>query len=152
VSNLASLEKSNEDLPLHLALIISPQQQQEEEAPVLIGFSSLAKVVDPALPGSVFIENVIVDPAQRSKGYGRVLMEKTEQVARKLGYTVSYLSTTDKEMFYAHVGYEVCPPVTTGLGTPTLLSADRMNGIMHLFGNSGGGAKVIKNGFFFVER
>eukprot|EP00026_Physarum_polycephalum_P014182 Phypoly_transcript_14668.p1 GENE.Phypoly_transcript_14668~~Phypoly_transcript_14668.p1 ORF type:complete len:322 (+),score=53.42 Phypoly_transcript_14668:35-967(+) len=118
---------------------------QELQSTILFGCSSLAKVVDPTISNSVLIENVLVDPEKRAKGYGRTLMEKTESVAVKLGYTTAYLSTTDKEQFYAHLGYELCDPVTTGSGAETLLSADRMSGIMHLFGSSAmkKGPKVV---------
>ena len=66
---IASLEKSSEGLPLHLALVSDQDAQevtgetqltaQERQFTTLLGCSSLAKVVDPNLSNSVLIENGI---------------------------------------------------------------------------------------------
>eukprot|EP01112_Ceratiomyxa_fruticulosa_P010481 TRINITY_DN2778_c0_g3_i2.p1 TRINITY_DN2778_c0_g3~~TRINITY_DN2778_c0_g3_i2.p1 ORF type:complete len:126 (-),score=29.62 TRINITY_DN2778_c0_g3_i2:275-652(-) len=51
------------------------------------------------------------------------------------GFTRSYLSTLDKQDFYSHLGYSVCAPIVfSGPASSKLLSSDRMDGILHIFG------------------
>eukprot|EP01104_Vermistella_antarctica_P006732 TRINITY_DN17439_c0_g1_i1.p1 TRINITY_DN17439_c0_g1~~TRINITY_DN17439_c0_g1_i1.p1 ORF type:complete len:275 (-),score=30.02 TRINITY_DN17439_c0_g1_i1:88-912(-) len=60
------------------------------------------------------ITSVIVDGALRGMGYGKQVMLSTEQYAQSvLGIDVLYLSTKDKQSFYAHLGYVECGPVTS---------------------------------------
>lgn len=55
------------------------------------------------------VENVVVDEAARGGGFGRVLMEHAESVARERGcYKVSFTSNakrTDAHGFYEHLGF-----------------------------------------------
>ncbi|XP_074645026.1 uncharacterized protein LOC141901590 [Tubulanus polymorphus] len=67
---------------------------------------------------------VVVRKSERGKGYGRVLMNMTEQHAVMLNFTSCYLTTHDKQNFYQHLGYEFCQPVVS-LGNSSHLIADK---------------------------
>lgn len=109
--------------------------------------------------GSLFVESVVVSEAERGKGYGRTLMEKTERYARSRGFKRLCLTTHDKQHFYAHLGYVLSTPVqnagamTAFIPMETLLRFSRMPSEetsvqtqtkMHAQGNrdSGGGCAV----------
>lgn len=70
--------------------------------------------------------------AERGKGYGRTLMEKTELYARSRGFKRLCLTTHDKQNFYAHLGYVLSTPVqnagamTAFIPMETLLRFSRM--------------------------
>lgn len=70
--------------------------------------------------------------AERGKGYGRTLMEKTERYARSRGFKRLCLTTHDKQHFYAHLGYVLSTPVqnagamTAFIPMETLLRFSRM--------------------------
>jgi len=127
-SRLASLSHSCDDLPTHFAFVST-------ELTNVVGFASLCRVADP-LSQSILIENVIIENQSRSKGYGKRLMEATEAYAKKMGFNLAYLSTTDKESFYSRLGYQICDPVTVISANSSLMSEDRLTGLMHLFGGS----------------
>jgi N-acetylglutamate synthase-like GNAT family acetyltransferase len=74
-----------------------------------IGYSRLSGVI--GIPDAVLVESVVVAGQWRGKGLGRLLMEKTHDYARQKGFATIYLSTHDKQKFYAHLGYEFCTPV-----------------------------------------
>ncbi len=44
-----------------------------------------------------------------------------------LGYTTVYLTTHDKQDFYAHVGYTYCDPVVSLGSASSLLSSDQVS-------------------------
>ena len=76
----------------------------------VLGHSRIAFL--PRVDRAVWIESVVVRFDLRGKGYGRVLMNKTEEYARQLGFTSAYLSTHDQQGFYYKLGYEFCAPVS----------------------------------------
>ncbi|XP_052272784.1 N-alpha-acetyltransferase 80-like [Dreissena polymorpha] len=103
-----ALEKSRDEYPVNLVLI---EQAGTSEA-FVVGHSRLA-LVQGQTDKSCFLESVVIRKRLRGKGLGRILMEKTEQFAEKEGFKVIYLTTHDKEEFYAHLGYEKSQPVVS---------------------------------------
>ncbi|KZS15147.1 N-acetyltransferase 6 [Daphnia magna] len=71
---------------------------------------------NPNLPISlIMVSNtttVLINPANRGKGFGKLLMEECEKLAVKLGFSTAVLSTHDKQQFYQKLGYEFCQPVS----------------------------------------
>ena len=57
----------------------------------------------------LYIDILYVEGAHRGKGYGRLLLDKAESEARKLGGYMSHLDTFDWQAkeFYEHLGYDV---------------------------------------------
>jgi len=45
----------------------------------------------------------------RGKGYGKLLMKKSEEHVRLMGFEEMYLFTYDRQTFYENIGYIVCP-------------------------------------------
>ncbi|EFO23052.1 acetyltransferase [Loa loa] len=60
---------------------------------------------------SCWIESVIINNDLRGKGLGRWLMAQLENEARKFGFRKAYLSSENKQAFYAKCGYSACEPV-----------------------------------------
>ena len=63
---------------------------------------------------------VIISPSLRGNGLGRMLMTGCESFAAKKGFHIIYLSTHDKEKFYAFLGYELCEAIHFYGGRPSL--------------------------------
>ncbi|CAG5136896.1 unnamed protein product [Candidula unifasciata] len=98
------LSKSCDQLPVCLAFI-----QQDGSQTEVLGFSKLSAVQ--GIPNACLVESVIVREMDRGRGLGKVLMNLTEDYARRLGMRNVYLNTIDKEGFYARIGYVRCSPV-----------------------------------------
>uniref|UniRef100_A0A3Q2ZJE8 N-alpha-acetyltransferase 80, NatH catalytic subunit n=1 Tax=Kryptolebias marmoratus TaxID=37003 RepID=A0A3Q2ZJE8_KRYMA len=99
-----SLQKSCNDFPVCLVLLLGHRGAER-----LLGHVRLSRVV--GLSGSLFVESVVVSREERGKGYGRTLMEETERYAKRRGFKRLWLTTHDKQHFYAHLGYVLSVPV-----------------------------------------
>ncbi|CAG9534545.1 unnamed protein product [Cercopithifilaria johnstoni] len=75
----------------------------------LIGHARLCPL--PAVLQSCWIESVIINSSLRGKGLGCWLMAQLEDEARKFGFRKAYLSSKNKQRFYAKCGYSTCGPV-----------------------------------------
>ncbi|KAG9270917.1 N-acetyltransferase 6-like isoform X4 [Astyanax mexicanus] len=98
-ARLHGLRQSSNSYPVNLVLL------QGEE---LIGHARLSRVLGSR---SLLVESVVVQPGLRGRGYGRSLMEGVEHYARGRGSTRLYLTTHDKQHFYAHLGFVPSRPV-----------------------------------------
>lgn len=107
-ARLHSLEKSRDSFPVCLILLGNGEDGKQH----VIGHSMLSVVRGQSVP-SCLVESVVVRKSLRGKGYGRIVMQKTEEFAAGKGYKVMYLTTHDKQKFYEHLGYEYCSPVVT---------------------------------------
>ncbi|XP_033922398.1 N-alpha-acetyltransferase 80 [Melopsittacus undulatus] len=106
-SRLHTLQRSSDSFPTCLLLLRS---QGSAEGPCqLVGHVRLSRVA--TRPHSLFVESVVVARALRGQGYGRKLMEATEQWARARGFGCLHLTTHDKQHFYAHLGFVLGEPV-----------------------------------------
>ncbi|XP_034027654.1 N-alpha-acetyltransferase 80 [Thalassophryne amazonica] len=120
-----SLQKSCSEFPVCLVLL-----RRHGEMEQLLGHARLSRVVGRS--SSLFLESVVVSKAERGKGHGRTLMEKTERYAKNRGFKRLYLTTHDKQHFYAHLGYVLSTPVqnagamTTFVPMEFLLKFSRM--------------------------
>ena len=101
-----SLTMSCDELPTCLGLV-----RYNEKSNEAIGHARIAFL--PNIDRAVWIESVVIHHDLRGKGYGRILMTRTENYAKSLGFTSAYLSTHDQQVFYGKLGYEFCKPVTT---------------------------------------
>ncbi|XP_077409348.1 N-alpha-acetyltransferase 80 [Vanacampus margaritifer] len=99
-----SLQKSCPDFPICLVLLQGPKDAEK-----MLGHARLSRVVGRG--DALFVESVVVSKAERGKGYGRTLMEKTERYAKRRGFKRLCLTTHDKQHFYAHLGYTLSTPV-----------------------------------------
>jgi len=59
-----------------------------------------------------WLASVYVDPAQRSRGVGRALVQRVMQAARDLNIPTLYLFTLDREAYYASLGWETIERTT----------------------------------------
>ncbi|XP_060786852.1 N-alpha-acetyltransferase 80 [Neoarius graeffei] len=98
-ARLHSLRQSRDSYPACLVLL-------EDE--MLIGHARVSRVLGSR---SAFVESVVVRDELRGRGYGRALMEGVERYARTRGFSRLYLTTHDKQYFYAHLGYVLSWPV-----------------------------------------
>ncbi|XP_039214628.1 N-alpha-acetyltransferase 80 [Crotalus tigris] len=115
-SRIHSLQKSSDNFPMCLVLIRTLRLMEEtgegktsNTQCQLLGHARLSRVVGQS--NSLFVETVVVAKALRGKGYGRKLMEAVENFAKAHGYHHLYLTTHDKQHFYAHLGYSLSKPV-----------------------------------------
>ncbi|KAG7226968.1 hypothetical protein INR49_022286 [Caranx melampygus] len=121
-----SLQKSSPEFPVCLILL-----QGHRGAERLLGHARLSRVVGHS--SSLFVESVVVSKAERGRGYGRTLMERTERYAKRRGFRRLCLTTHDKQHFYAHLGYVLSTPVqnagtmTTFVPMEMLLRFSRMS-------------------------
>ncbi|XP_053325650.1 N-alpha-acetyltransferase 80 [Spea bombifrons] len=120
-ARMHSLERSSDDFPVCLVLV------RVSGGPVL-GHVRLCKVI--GLSDSLFVESVVVSEELRGKGYGRKLMEATENYARRRGFRNLHLTTHDKQYFYAHLGYTLSGPVQNMGTLGTLLPSGMFQGAM----------------------
>ncbi|XP_068235418.1 N-alpha-acetyltransferase 80 [Palaemon carinicauda] len=102
---LRSLRSSCDQFPTSLVLLRGKNSKKEE----VVGHAKVN--VLPREENAAWIESVIIRNDLRGKGYGRILMTKTEEFSKACGFTMAYLSTHDQQKFYAKLGYEFCPPV-----------------------------------------
>ncbi|WAR19810.1 NAA80-like protein [Mya arenaria] len=105
-ARLHTFEKSRDEFPVNLVLL---ENAKTAEA-FVVGHSRLSLVQGQQCP-SCLVESVIIRKKLRGTGLGRILMEKTEEFAKRSGLEMMYLTTHDKEKFYSHLGYEVCSPI-----------------------------------------
>ncbi|XP_064096414.1 N-alpha-acetyltransferase 80-like [Macrobrachium nipponense] len=103
---LRSLNSSCDQFPTSLALVRNSVDSKKEE---VVGHARVN--VLPREENAAWIESVVIRNDLRGKGYGRILMTKTEEFSRACGFTMAYLSTHDQQNFYAKLGYDFCPPV-----------------------------------------
>ncbi|VDM09212.1 unnamed protein product [Wuchereria bancrofti] len=75
----------------------------------LVGHARLCPLL--AVSQSCWIESVIINRNLRGKGLGYWLMAQLEDEARKFGFKKAYLSSENKQAFYAKCGYTSCEPV-----------------------------------------
>ncbi|KAM6470338.1 N-alpha-acetyltransferase 80 isoform 1-T2 [Liasis olivaceus] len=125
-SRIHSLQKSSDNFPTCLVLIRTlrlMEETAEGKMPnsqcQLLGHARLSRVVGQSK--SLFVETVVVAKALRGKGYGRKLMEAVENFAKAHGYQRLYLTTHDKQHFYAHLGYSLSKPVQCAGFTSSLV-------------------------------
>lgn len=130
-SRLHMLQRSSDTFPTCLLLLRS---QGPSETPAarewpceLVGHARLSRVV--GRPHDLFVESVVVSRALRGQGYGRRLMEATEQWARARGFHCLHLTTHDKQHFYAHLGFVLGEPVQS----VAFLSPAISSGVLRLF-------------------
>ncbi|EGC32879.1 hypothetical protein DICPUDRAFT_155123 [Dictyostelium purpureum] len=118
-SRMVSIEKSSDQLPLFIIMIKSDEITDENNNIVntdeLVGCLSISQVlnIDKNSKPTVLIENVLVKPIYRGKGYGKMIMNEAHSIIKEKQYCVSYLSTHDKKEFYKTFGYEECEPLIT---------------------------------------
>ena len=99
-----TLDSSRPDLPMCLALV-----QWFDAVPAVLGHCRLSKILSD--PDAVYLESVIIHPDLRGQGIGKYLMLLVESFCTERGFTMSYLTTTDQQIFYSKLGYAFCEPV-----------------------------------------
>ncbi|KYR00454.1 hypothetical protein DLAC_02450 [Tieghemostelium lacteum] len=132
-SRLVTIEKSNDELPLYLIMLIDDH--------LLVGCIMISRVLNSQIEKSILIENVLVDDKYRGKGYGRLLMSESECIAKEKGYETSYLSTNDKQDFYSKLGYCECEPLIQSAFSTSSEDTESLNPLLRLFGGGGGNLK-----------
>lgn len=140
-SRLHSLQRSSDAFPTCLLLIRSQGPSETpaaREGPCeLVGHVRLSRVV--GRPHDLFVESVVVARALRGRGYGRRLMEATEQWARARGFRCLHLTTHDKQHFYAHLGFVLGEPVQSMAFLSPAISSE----VLRLFSAPSGAATAI---------
>lgn len=102
---MRTLNSSCDEFPTSLILLRTTLQGSTE----VVGHSKMNILHQE--PDSAWVESVVIRRDLRGSGYGRILMNKTEEYARVSGFSTIYLSTHDQQVFYGKLGYEFCPPV-----------------------------------------
>ncbi|CAN0180595.1 unnamed protein product [Lampetra planeri] len=126
-ARLVSLQRSSHAFPLSLVLLAACPAGGT--TPQVLGHSKLSLVVGDG--AGVLAESVLIAPAHRGQGLGRRLMEETERYARSRGKHRLFLSTPDKQRFYAHLGYAPCQPVTAARAVNRLVDVRFMEKLVH---------------------
>ncbi|KAM9981437.1 hypothetical protein ACTFIY_003737 [Dictyostelium cf. discoideum] len=114
-SRKASIEKSNDNFPFYLIMILKNDELIVEETEEVIGCLTISTVLNNDKDSSVslLLENVLIKSRYRGKGYGKLLMTEGHKTMKKKGYKISYLSTHDQKEFYKTFGYIECDPILT---------------------------------------
>ncbi|XP_063267680.1 N-alpha-acetyltransferase 80 isoform X1 [Prinia subflava] len=140
-SRLHTLQRSSDTFPACLLLLRSQGRSESpaaREGPCeLVGHARLSRVV--GRPHDLFVESVVVARALRGQGYGRRLMEATEQWARARGFRCLHLTTHDKQHFYAHLGFVLGEPVQSVAFLSPAISSE----VLRLFSSPSGAATAI---------
>jgi len=83
-------------------------------------------------------------------------MSETEAVAVSLGFRRLFLSTKDKQHFYAHLGYQPCEPVSSLGSNAGRLNTAQLGGLLRVFGGSGGnsssGSNTTSPGVYWLSK
>lgn len=141
-SRLHTLQRSSDAFPTCLLLIRSRGPSQTpgaREGPCeLVGHARLSRVA--GRPHDLFVESVVVARALRGQGYGRRLMEATEQWARARGFRCLHLTTHDKQHFYAHLGFVLGEPVQSVAFLSPAISSE----VLRLFSAPSGAATATR--------
>lgn len=123
-ARMHQLQASKDSLPTSLILTKNSNCDNKmfidnNIEPQVIAHLKLTSI--PSLPLACFIESVVVWKELRGQGIGRYLMAKAEDYCKyNLKLNELYLATTDKEDFYAKLGYIPCEPVSIFGGPCTL--------------------------------
>ncbi|MCI4380689.1 hypothetical protein PGIGA_G00242890 [Pangasianodon gigas] len=131
-ARLHSLRQSSDSYPACLVLL---------EGEMLIGHARVSRVLGSR---SAFVESVVVRDELRGRGYGRVLMEGVERYARTRGFTRLYLTTHDKQHFYAHLGFVLSRPVQNVGTLASLVPMELLHKFCRTAENEGDGEKKTK--------
>ncbi|KAK4885174.1 hypothetical protein RN001_001445 [Aquatica leii] len=101
-ARMRSLDSSSDKLPTNLILVKDMK---------VIGHCKISSI--PSIKNGCFVESVVIDKALRGQGYGKYLMEKTEEYCKSvLNLKNIYLSTKGQETFYTKLGYNLCQPIS----------------------------------------
>ncbi|XP_065185883.1 N-alpha-acetyltransferase 80-like [Sycon ciliatum] len=122
-----SIKRSSDELPCSLLLLAGADGGEK-----VVGFARLSRVLGAG--DGMLVESVVVDKTLRGRGLGRAVMEAAERFAATHGFTTVYLSTHDKEAFYAHLGYRQCGPVALQPMSTQNMSESQMGSLTALFG------------------
>lgn len=98
------LDSSCDALPTCLILLL----RNENGPDIVVGHAKLTVIYNEE--NSVFIESVIIHHDYRGRGFGKVLMSKTEEYAANLGFK-TFVLNTKLEGFYNKLGYKFSEPV-----------------------------------------
>ncbi|KAM6062396.1 N-alpha-acetyltransferase 80 [Chlamydotis macqueenii] len=147
-SRLHTLQRSSDAFPTCLLLLRRRGATESPSAAVtaqegpcqLVGHVRLSRVA--GRPCDLFVESVVVARALRGQGYGRRLMEATEQWARARGFSCLRLTTHDKQYFYAHLGFDLGEPVQSVAFLSPAIPAE----VLRLFSAAPGSAVAITTG------
>ncbi|XP_064288576.1 N-alpha-acetyltransferase 80 isoform X1 [Passer domesticus] len=139
-SRLHTLQRSSDAFPTCLLLLRGrgpSETPAAREGPCeLVGHVRLSRVA--GRPRDLFVESVVVARALRGQGYGRRLMEATEQWARARGFRCLHLTTHDKQHFYAHLGFVLGEPVQSVAFLSPAISSE----VLRLFSAPSGAASA----------
>ncbi|CAL4180263.1 unnamed protein product [Meganyctiphanes norvegica] len=102
-TELLKLQDSVDDFPTSLVLL----KYSGDGRINVIGYSRLKTI--PFKEQAIWIEKVIINTQHRGKGYGNILMDRTEEYAHKRNFKSAYLSTGFQHNFYTKLGYVLCP-------------------------------------------
>ncbi|GBL86579.1 N-acetyltransferase 6 [Araneus ventricosus] len=105
-ARIHSLNRSCKELPDSLVVL-----EEENGQKKVIGHSRLTRVLED--DDGCWIESVVIAEDKRSKGYGKYIMNKTEEYAKELNFSTAYLSTHDQQGFYERLGYVYSEPVSS---------------------------------------
>ncbi|XP_017324360.1 N-alpha-acetyltransferase 80 isoform X2 [Ictalurus punctatus] len=132
-ARLHSLRQSSDSYPACLVML---------EGEMLIGHARVSRVLGSR---SAFVESVVVRDELRGRGYGRALMEGVECYARTRGFTRLYLTTHDKQYFYAHLGFMLSRPVQNVGTLASLVPMELLHKFCRTAEHEGHGEKSMKD-------
>ncbi|KAF4072466.1 hypothetical protein AMELA_G00263340 [Ameiurus melas] len=132
-ARLHSLRQSSDSYPACLVML---------DGEMLIGHARVSRVLGSR---SAFVESVVVRDELRGRGYGRALMEGVESYARTRGFTRLYLTTHDKQYFYAHLGFMLSRPVQNVGTLASLVPMELLHKFCRTAENEGHGEKRMKD-------
>ncbi len=103
-----SIEQRKSKMQEYLGSTLVPSTYVGEESGKPIGSAAIiAQDMDTHSELSPWLASVFVDPTQRNKGFGAMLVNHITQQARVANIEKLYLFTPDKENFYKKLGWSV---------------------------------------------
>lgn len=103
------LRRGGDGLPAHFLLIRCDEAAADDvTSGSIVAHGSLHAAA--TIETDTVLQSLIVSPAARRQGYGRVMLQHLERVAAARDYSFLTLSTADQVPFYKACGYRVCQP------------------------------------------
>ncbi|XP_065666788.1 uncharacterized protein LOC101239547 [Hydra vulgaris] len=121
------LNESNDRLPCHLVLTFKDSNKS------VVAHVKIVRANGRGDGQCAIFYSLVVAPNMRGLGLGRILTEYAEHYVRSLNIAYVYVSTPDMALFYEHIGYKRCDPISSMKTSSKQLSASQVSSLEELF-------------------
>lgn len=87
------------------------EEKQLDGSIQIVGSASMSEIIQPSGCKEGYINDLIVEPSRRRCGYGKMLFEELEKIARDRGYSRTMFTSgtwrTEAQKFHIALGYKI---------------------------------------------